>query len=57
MHEQLGLSEDDMKLEQRFADAIVLCQIHSILTDMGSTQVKRTHQYLVTTETTNTNVR
>ena len=31
--EQLGLSPDELELEQKLADAIVICQIHGILTD------------------------
>ena len=33
LHEQLGLSEEETALEQRLADAIVLCQVHFVLTD------------------------
>lgn len=33
LSEQIGVSLDDVKLEQRLADAITLCSIHGVLTD------------------------
>ena len=40
LHEQLGLPEEDMKLVQRLADAVTLCNIHGILPD-GETHKAR----------------
>ena len=32
LHVQLGVEASDLELEQRLADAITLCQIHSVIT-------------------------
>ena len=45
LHEQLGLSEEETALEQqRLADAIVLCQVHFVLTD---TEVHKARKRIV----------
>lgn len=41
LHEQLGVSEEETALEQRLSDAIVLCQIHSVLTDTEAHKARK----------------
>lgn len=41
LHEQLGVSEEETALEQRLSDAIVLCLIHSVLTDTEAHKARK----------------
>ena len=41
LHEQLGVSKEETALEQRLSDAIVLCQVHSVLTDTEAHKARK----------------
>ena len=41
LHEQLDIASDLLALEQRLADAIVLCSVHSILTSHQSSSARK----------------
>ena len=41
LHEQLGVSEEETALEQRLADAIVLCHVHFVLTDTEAHKARK----------------
>ena len=38
LHEQLGVDETELELEQKLADAVVLCMIHGTLTNAEYTR-------------------
>ena len=41
LHEQLGCSKSDLEWEQKLADAITLCNLHSVLTDAETHKARK----------------
>ena len=41
LHEQIDASPDEVELEQKLADAIVLCNIHGVVTDSETHKARK----------------